>query len=73
MAAAKKVAILAVEPRTTWTKDGREMNLKDPEGNPSDAQLAVLNKRGCLAIVSPGQVEKITKGLASAALDATQA
>lgn len=71
MAAAKKVAVLEVEARTTFVKDGRTIELRNPDGAPSEAQLAVLNKRGCLAIVSPGQVEKITKGLASAALDAT--
>lgn len=71
MAAAKKVAVLDVEPRTTWVKDGREIALKEPEGKASDAQLATLNKRGCLVIVAPGQVEMISKGLASAALDAT--
>lgn len=71
MAAAKKVALLEAGARTTWTKNGREMDLKDPDGKASDAQLAVLNKRGLLAIVGPGQVETISKGQASAALDVT--
>jgi hypothetical protein len=71
MAAATKVSLLEAGERTTWTKDGREMNLSNPDGNPSDAQLAVLNKRGVLAIVKPGQIQTITKGQASAALDVT--
>lgn len=68
--AAKKVALLDAGFRSTWSKNGREMDLRDPEGRPSDAQLAILNKRGALAIVVPGQVESISKGAASAAIDA---
>lgn len=71
MAAAKKVSLLDAGVRSTFQKDGREIELRNPEGTPSDAQLAILNKRGALAIVTPGQVEPISKGAASAALDAT--
>lgn len=69
--AAAKVTLLEAGERTTFTKDGREIELRNPEGVPSDAQLAILNKRGALAIVKQGQVAMITKGQASAALDVT--
>lgn len=72
MAAAAKVTLLGAGSRTTFVKDGREISLRDPDKAPSDAQLAILNKRGALAIVKPGQGEPITKGEASAALDATK-
>ena len=65
----KNLVLLDAGFRSTWSKNGREMDLRSPEGAPSDAQLAILNKRGCLAIVQPGQVEPISKGTASAALD----
>jgi len=71
VAAAKKVILLDAGVRTTWNKNGQEVALKEPEGKASDAQLAVLNKRGLLAIVKSGQVEPISKGGASAALDVT--
>jgi hypothetical protein len=70
--AAVKVNLLGAGTRTTWVKDGREIALKEPEGKASDAQLAMLNKAGALAIVKPGQVEMISKGEASAALDVTK-
>lgn len=69
--AAASVKLLGAGFRDTFTKDGREIALRDPEKGPSDAQLAMLNKRGALAIVKPGQVDPISKGQASAALDAT--
>ncbi len=70
--AAVKVNLLGAGSRTTFTKDGREIELRNPDGGPSDAQLALLNKAGVLAIVKPGQVQPITKGEASAALDVTK-
>lgn len=70
--AAVKVNLLQAGTRTTFSKEGREIELRNPDGAPSDAQLAILNKRGALAIVKPGQTEPITKGEASAALDATK-
>lgn len=69
--AAASVKLLGAGTRTTFVKEGREIALRDPDKAPSDAQLAILNKRGALAIVKPGQTEPITKGEASAALDAT--
>ncbi len=72
MAAASKVTLLDAGFATSFKKDGREVALRDPDKGPSDAQLAMLNKAGVLAIVKPGQVDPITKGSASAALDAAR-
>jgi len=69
VAPAPKVSLLGAGSRTTFEKEGRTIELRNPDGMPSDAQLAMLNKAGVLAIVQPGQCQPITKGEASAALD----
>lgn len=68
----RTVELMELESRSTFTKNGREVELKSPEGFASEAQVMVLYKRGLLAIVKPGQVAAFTKGEASFALDASQ-
>jgi len=70
MAATTKVGLLKLESRKTWTRDGREFELKNADGQASEAQVMALYKRGRLAIVAE-PVEVFTKGEASFALDVT--
>lgn len=57
--------------KTVSTFQGRNgpVEMRDPDGSPSDKQLWMLRKKGMLAIVEPGTGQDFTKGEASWALD----
>lgn len=55
--------------RTFVGREGREVEIKDADGRPSEAQVMALWKKGHLAIVAE-RVEPFTKGQASYAMDA---
>lgn len=59
-----------LESKTVFEKNGREYDLREPEGQPSGSgQLWMLWNKGMLVIVEPGTGQEFTKGEASWALD----
>lgn len=63
----KTVHQLPLENLTSFTKDGREFQLNEPEGEPSAKMLFALLRSGHLAITVEA-VEPFNKGQASFAL-----
>lgn len=50
-------------------RSGEWRDLVEPEGLATSRQLYWLNAHGLLAVVEPGQVEPLSKGVAAYAID----
>lgn len=64
-----RLRLLHFTPITSFIFAGHARTLKEPAGPPTPRQLARLNHLGALAIIEPGQLDRITKGQAAGALD----
>ena len=68
---AKSVELMKLETKRTWSKNGVERDLKDPDGYASEGQVMALYKRGLLVIAATPVKTPFTKGQASYVMDVT--